>query len=246
MWATGDPADQDLEETYLELMGLTLCEKGDYARAEALRQELQSKLQATSQRGNSSHADLGSISQTLGMGELRVAMGRFDEAREYFEESLQIAHATGYRLVQIRSLNGLGAVALATGEYLEANHHFTTARLACEDALRYREQAIALNGLGETACMTGDYDKSRNHFMAALHILRSISAAPVALASLVGLARLMATLDSPEKSVELLALVIHHPAATRVSREKAESLLAELSLALPSNILTLEGVLNTL
>jgi len=51
---------------------------------------------------------------------------------------------------------------------------------------------------------------------------------PTALDALVGLAHLLAQEAEPEAAVESLALVLHHPAARQIDRDRTQGLLAEL------------------
>jgi hypothetical protein len=50
---------------------------------------------------------------------------------------------------------------------------------------------------------------------------------------LVGFATLLAQTGGPERAVELLALVVHHPATWQVTRDRAHRLLAELAGMIP-------------
>src|SRR5262249_59651976 len=75
--------------------------------------------------------------------------------------------------------------------------------------------ASVLNDLGEVACTLADYADARQHWVEALKTAMGSRALQVALASIIGLARLAVFQNVPERAVELITLVLNNLASDR-------------------------------
>jgi tetratricopeptide (TPR) repeat protein len=90
-----------------------------------------------------------------------------------------------------------------------------------------REMAKCLAPLGRVAAAQGHLEEARNLYLEAMMIAMEIGSAPSALNALVGMADVLRHAGETELAIELLALVIHHPASERDTQIRAEQCLAE-------------------
>jgi hypothetical protein len=79
--------------------------------------------------------------------------------------------------------------------------------------------------------------KASKCFLQALETAMAVEAAPLALLTLVGTARLLAAKGERERAAELLALVLHHPATWQWAKDRAAPLVAELEAKLSPDAL---------
>jgi len=87
--------------------------------------------------------------------------------------------------------------------------------------------------LGNVALATGDVPRARQRYREALEDVANQANAEPKLHVLAGCAPLVAHEGDVERAVELLALVLHHPAAVEETRDKARRRFDELSDGLP-------------
>ncbi|MEO8178032.1 MAG: protein kinase [Deltaproteobacteria bacterium] len=164
------------------------------------------------------------------LGELLREQGRFDEARAHFRRCLDTDEdenrATVVRLQ-------LGTLAFEAGDYAEARQFLEDSLLRFERLENLRGKVSALDQLGYLACRELHPAAAREAFQRALEgALRSQFPSAV-LSVLAGTALLFARLGEPERALELLALVRHHPALERhILVRRVEPLLAELAATL--------------
>jgi len=95
-----------------------------------------------------------------------------------------------------------------------------------------------LVGLGQAMLALGEAQQARERFRQGLEAAMKAARLPTAVRALVGLACLSAEEGEPERAVELLSLVLHHPATRQIERDRAQHLLAELASKLPSDVFT--------
>ena len=132
------------------------------------------------------------------------------------------------------ALVGLADVANTFGEHGQAT------QLALE-SLELTEEYDAevlmgetLNTLGDAACGLGDFHQAEECYHRALEIAVATPDAFLAPALvLVGIASLLAAKGRGERALELLTLVLHHPASWQPTRDQAAALAAELAAELP-------------
>jgi tetratricopeptide (TPR) repeat protein len=97
-------------------------------------------------------------------------------------------------------------------------------------------RSAALYYLGEAARLRGDLTTAGEHFVQSVRLAAGASSVMLVVRHLVGFASLLAQTGEPERAIELLALVVHHPATWQVTRDRAYRLLAELGEAVPPEI----------
>lgn len=202
---------------------------GEYREAKQLYQEsIAIKRELGDQWG------LGLSLNNLGL--VLDALKEYSEAQALYQESLAISREIGDRKGIASSLSNLGNAASALGAYAKAKQLY-------EESLALRKEigdrlgmAYTLGSLGEVALGMEDNSAAKNYLREALKMSMEIQAIPAILEGLRATAALFAKTEESERAMELLALVLHHPAGLKDSKEKAEALLVKLQFELPPEI----------
>lgn len=128
------------------------------------------------------------------------------------------------------TLNGLAAAALPLGELEQAEEYLEESLLISRELDNVGDEAVALQLLGELASARGHAAEAARHFQQALAIVHETGAAPTALETILGVARLyLAGEDQRRNQVTaLLALVSSHPASAQYTRDRAAGMLESL------------------
>ena len=182
------------------------------------------------------------------LGPFAYALGDYTEAKQWSQESLALSREIDDRWSMIMSLNRLGTLTHqgSMADWPEAKHLYEESLSIAKDLGNPREMAIALNHLGYVTYALADYPAAHEHFLAALQTATEAQVTPVALDALVGLATLLSQHDvgqaepgptKKELAVELVSLVIRHPASSQEIKEKAQHLRAGLETELPSQVM---------
>jgi predicted ATPase len=168
------------------------------------------------------------------LGEIAYARANYPEARQFYDQSLALNREMGDLHGIALSLDNLGRVAWRLGDCTEAKRKLRESLTIFREIDDHWGLADALANLGRAYESTGESQRAWDSFRQALRIAMSIEATPLALDILLGVAGLRATGREPLPAVELLSLLLHHPATEQVTRDAAERLLAELAAHLPS------------
>jgi tetratricopeptide (TPR) repeat protein len=166
------------------------------------------------------------------LGQSALTLERFDEARAALEESVALNMSVGAHWNLGHAYEGLGAVARAQGEHHRAVEMFGK----CVDAFTelggrfYAAQGLAEMGI--SLFMLGNDIEAERVWREALRIAIEIHGIPVALNALIGLASLLAKRGEVKQALELLLIVMNHPASIQETRDRASHLRAELETQL--------------
>jgi predicted ATPase/DNA-binding CsgD family transcriptional regulator len=161
------------------------------------------------------------------LGNVATAMAEYAAAKGYYEASYAIRKGFNDPEGMAVALNYLGKIALLQANYVEAR------RLYQQSLAIYREindkggLARSLNGLGAIAAASAANDMARQYFQEALQIATDIQFMPLTLAIINGLGEMFWRAGQPERGLELMALVRHHPASDRETRDRAEQCLSD-------------------
>jgi predicted ATPase/transcriptional regulator with XRE-family HTH domain len=168
------------------------------------------------------------------LGQSALTLGRFDEAREALEESVELNTSVGARWNLGHAFQGLGAVAQAQGEHRRAADLFLKAVDTFTElgGLFYIGQSLAQ--MGRSIFALGNDVEAEHVWREALRIATDIRGVPVALESLVGVSSLRAKSGDPQSALELLLIVLNHPACDQETKKQAEPLRIELEAQLTS------------
>lgn len=102
--------------------------------------------------------------------------------------------------------------------------------------------ARVLAEMGESLLVLGNEDEARRVWRESLHIATDIYGTPVVLDALAGFASLQAKQGDRERALELVWVVLNHPASLQVTKDRAGVLRAELEAQLtPLQIKTFQA-----
>jgi tetratricopeptide (TPR) repeat protein len=166
------------------------------------------------------------------LGQSALALGRFDEARKALEESVELNTSVGARWNLGHAFQGLGAVAQAQGEHRRAADLFFKAVDTFTElsGLFYIGQSLAQ--MGRSIFALGNDVEAERIWWESLRIASEIRGVPVMLEALVGIASLRAKRGEMQSALELLLIVLNHPACDQEIENRAEKLRAELAAQL--------------
>ncbi|MGC9025849.1 MAG: tetratricopeptide repeat protein, partial [Chloroflexia bacterium] len=156
------------------------------------------------------------------------ALGDYEEARRLFQESLSLFQEIGDHRRTAFALANLGYISGNQGQHAEAE------RLGLEALAIFREigeqwaVCTVLSNLGASACAQGKYPAARRYLLESLRVARELQAVPRVLDILADLADVLYGEGSPSEALEVLAVVLRHPAVEEGTREHAGRLLEKL------------------
>jgi tetratricopeptide (TPR) repeat protein len=168
-----------------------------------------------------------------------VRKGDYAEARRLARSSLDLNLEIGNLIGSTWPLLALGHEATARGDHEGARGFFQRClEVSQETGFRFAMQN-SNKYLGRVALSMGDFTAAENYLVQSLRITREIGLLRDILNLIYEFACLRAAQGKPEGAVELLALILRHPASHQVRwlegriRDSAKSLLAELEGELP-------------
>jgi tetratricopeptide (TPR) repeat protein len=215
-------------------LGYTAWMLGEYRIAKELYQEsLVFSREIGDQRGVAASLQYLGFNASYGFRE-------YGEANELLQESLTIYQGTGNLYGVAVALQCLSDLADLRGEYGEA---IQLAQRSLALAEKWRDEThvlMCLRVLGLATCGLGDLEGAKRHFHRALDHASEVALTecgmPYVLATFDGIAMLLAGEGEKEKALEILALVLHHPASIELTRDRAASLIAELEAELSPDV----------
>src|SRR5699024_5515851 len=119
--------------------------------------------------------DLINIWNSLGL--VKLALGRIDSARSYFNEAMKASQKLGYSYGTKKSNHNLGLLNLKTGDLATARAYFNTSLSIDIKAKDAYGIALNRNQLARLSIEEGDYDEAVDLLNLALKSAGSISAA---------------------------------------------------------------------
>ncbi len=166
------------------------------------------------------------------LGFCYLLLGARGEAGRLFEEGLMIRRDIGERSGTATSLVHLGLVAIESANLARAESLLEEALSIAREIGNSLQIASALNQLGAVACTTGDYGKAERQFREALTTAAETKADRTILEALVETTALLSKTGKRLRAAELLTFAASHPTVDRVTKAKADRLLAELESGL--------------
>jgi predicted ATPase/DNA-binding SARP family transcriptional activator len=146
---------------------------------------------------------------------------QFAEERPLYEEAHRLALEVGERILIAVTLSNLGSNARSLGSLEGSRQYFETSLAHCREMGERRWVAANLNGLALTLIDKGELDAAWNAAQEALQISREIESEPDALDALAALGEVLAKTGQLESATTVLDLVVHHPVAQRMARERS-------------------------
>jgi diguanylate cyclase (GGDEF)-like protein len=168
------------------------------------------------------------------MSEAALYRKEYERARGFLSEAFDISREIGDREGMVFCLNHMGDVAFALGDWVQARRFHEQGLEISMGMDNPLEKSSSLKGLGRVACALGRYEEAEGYFRDALELATKIKRVMAEADILVETAQLFAKKDEPRRALELLAVVIANPGAEKETRDKADTLLAELESKLPA------------
>ncbi|MFC2016079.1 tetratricopeptide repeat protein [Chloroflexota bacterium] len=149
-----------------------------------------------------------------GLAKNALGLGEHGEAKRLFQASLTIGREMSHPRHMARALAGLADVANTLGDHGEAIQLAQESLVLSEEFDAESLVGEHLRTLGDAACGLGDFHEGKEYCYRALEMAMAIPDAFLAPPVLVGIASLLASEGRKESALELLALVLHHPASS--------------------------------
>jgi predicted ATPase/DNA-binding CsgD family transcriptional regulator len=165
------------------------------------------------------------------LGNATQALGDYDEARQHYQTSYALREKFNDPEGMAVALNHLGKLAWAEGNYAEAKLHYQRSLGLYQNIGDKGGLAGALLGLGLADCKLEDDHSARQHFYGALHTALEARLMPLVMTVIVSIVELFPESWSQALAIELLILVIDHPASDYETRERAQHLLTKYQIA---------------
>ena len=157
-------------------------------------------------------------------GQLSYFMGRYDGARRYLEESLDIARELGDTRTIAAVLQPLGMVCLGQGDTATARDHLAEGLSLAEQLGNKREIAAAANALAQLHRMNDDLDAAEPLYQRALAVVSELGDREFVAIALLNLAMVAIVRDAADRARSLL-IEVHAIAQEIGSRAAGQSML---------------------
>ena len=188
------------------------------------------------------HAELKSaVAEWRQIGDLRMtafglrllshsafALERYDEARAVLEESVQLNQSVGDGWGLASAYRGLGIAAQALDQQDQAVGMFSKSLDTFTELGASWWVARVLADLGRSFSALENEAEARRVARESLRIAAGIRATPVILDALVSFAMLPSAAGDVQQALELVHIVLEHPASLQESRNRAKRLRSEL------------------
>ncbi|MBC7810251.1 MAG: tetratricopeptide repeat protein, partial [Burkholderiales bacterium] len=182
---------------------------------EAAHSHLQASLEVAEALDD--HSQIANIFNMLGI--VYAMQNDMETGRRYFEQTLELTQVIGDRERSAQVINNLGELARLNHDLKEASLRYQQAVELHEEAGNKTGETLSRINVGMIAFDAGELDESRQILQDALKTAVKLGALPLVLAAVAGLAQVFAKTDEPLQSVELLAMVLHHPASNSHIRD---------------------------
>jgi tetratricopeptide (TPR) repeat protein len=163
-----------------------------------------------------------------------LRLGRYDEARLALEENVALNNSIGFGWGLGTAYRGLGIVAQAQGKHQQAVDMFHKSLDTLTELGGSWWVARVLADMSWSIFALGKDSEAEHTWCESLRIAVDIRGTPVALEALVGLASLLAKRNDMEYALELLLMVLNHPASFQKTKNHAADLRADLEAQMTS------------
>ncbi len=170
----------------------------------------------------------------FGAGMAALIEGDYNEAKRLAESNLKLFQEIGDASGSTMPLIVMGHVALARGEYEEARKYYLRCLEISEEVGFHYSIQTSSKYLGKVGLSMGELAKAEDYLLQSLRITEEIGFVRDIINLLYEFARLRVAQEDQEQAVELLALVVQHPASHQTRwlegriRDSAEELLVKL------------------
>jgi len=155
-------------------------------------------------------------------------LGRYEEARAALEENAALNNSIGFGWGLGTAYRGLGILAQAQANHQHAIDMFHKSLATFTELGGSWYVARVLADMGRSILAQGNDAEAGRVWRESLRIAAEINGLPVVLESLVGIASLRAKGGETQSALELLLIVLTHPACHHEIKNRASTLQAEL------------------
>jgi predicted ATPase len=163
-----------------------------------------------------------------------LRLGRYDEARSALEENVALNSSIGFGWGLGTAYRALGKVEQAQGTHEQAVAMFRKSLGIFTELGGSWFMARALAEMGESILALGADAEAERVWRESLRLATHIHGTPVALEALAGLASLKAKQGDRQVALELLLVILNHPASLQITKDRASTLRMELETQLTS------------
>ncbi len=156
------------------------------------------------------------------------SLGHYDEARAALQECVTLSRSIGDHWGVGLAYRGLGIVAQEQGLHTQAVKMLRKSLETSIELGARQDVARALAEMGRSIFALGNDAEARRIWREALHIATETGGPGWALEALIGLSRLQAKHGDREQALELLLIVLDHPATIPGTRKRADQLRLEI------------------
>jgi ATP/maltotriose-dependent transcriptional regulator MalT len=156
-----------------------------------------------------------------------MALGEYTVAHEHYTACHTLCHAANHPEGVARALSGLADVALERQAYAEAQQLYQQGLLGHQRVFSEGGIAYSLVGLAKVAIALNDYPTAGHYLQQALKVIQKMRSVRSEMQLLMHISRFFLLTGRRERGLELLALVLRHPASSQSNRDEAQALLAE-------------------
>jgi tetratricopeptide (TPR) repeat protein len=174
------------------------------------------------------------------IGAANVAALTFDDAEYYAKAADKIMNEIGDPWLSFFPSQTLAQAATLQGDHVAAKERFQLALEAAQSINFKRGMAYTCGNLGGVCYSLGEYEEAERYHLQSLRIDQKIGQTREMLAEIYGVARAWAALGKESETIELLAVVLQHPASDQrflttpsTIKQDAEQLRAKLESELP-------------
>ncbi len=216
---------------------------GEYGEAEEYVQESLAICQEIDDR-----LGIGEGFSFLGWAAWCQGTARLEEAAAHHKRALAVCREIGHRKYLTMSLGDLALTLIDLGEYEQASRYSREGLTIATEMGHLDHLAYNLLCLGAAACGLNDFRASRDYLIKSLKISWQAQIITQVTTALFYFAMLLARendrtevtepvkLQQKIRALELLALVIHHPACWQPIKDRAAHLQAQLEAAVPPDL----------
>jgi predicted ATPase/transcriptional regulator with XRE-family HTH domain len=156
-------------------------------------------------------------------------LGRYDHARKWAEQALQISKSLNNKWGMAQSLRQLGLISLDVNEIVRAENFLrqsvSQSREICDRTLI----ATALVGLGIVTWVSGANSESKPYFLEALQAAMETKAISIVLQALLEIAVMETQEGSPELALEVALQILQHSSIPPDVADRAGQLRSQLA-----------------
>lgn len=161
------------------------------------------------------------------LGNVAIVLGDPAAAKEHYQRSYDIRKEFGDPEGRALALTHLASIALNADSFKEAKALYEESERLYEEIHDKGGLASSCSGIARALVALGDQPAARDHFRRALELAAEIQHVPLVLSVVNGVGEMLAKSAKRDDGLQLMELVLAHPAADSQTRSWAERIRAE-------------------